>query len=817
MSFIAPEDFDRVNEMNKRMLEKKTTSETLEFKIITSKGNQKTVSAVVNKRFNNRGGLTGIYGTLHDITYKNIAPVQIDNSIKAARELLNNTPCGLLTLDADRHITEINDFLLRLLGYNKEQVIARLTPADIVARNDRAYINDMLLRLRDEARTERMEINLVRVNKATVPVSLTAYSHFSETGEYVHTNMIFTDHTEVTTLRKTVAELEARAKENNDSPLMMITVGPDGIITGASGKFLNYLGYSERDVTGKTFSFAYDDETRRRTAAWYNKQLHDNVAETTWLLPAVSKNGDKHWLELTGNLTGNKEQTISCLVYDVTGRIKTEEELHEVAWMAMEARNAHQSLTGKLNSGLSEPANGIMSLVNMLGTTHLSVEQKVLVAGIKESSQHLVLAIDELKTDTDATETTPLNEDEFELKHLVNSVIFAHKPDADRKKLRFALQIDNKIPATVWGNPTLLSRILDHLVENAVKHTDSGSVSISVLQRDVLNNNLTLEFIVKDSGPGIAAMKLEKLLEGQDNMGLAATRLLVEQQNGQFRIRSNEEAGTVISFTYTLKKTLRSTPKEDKQHLKLTEESVSLLGYNILLVEDNVMNQRVGTVTVSNWGANVTVADRGRKAIDLMKHERFDVVLMDLQMPEMSGIEATEIIRQQLKDNTPIIGMTVSEQQGSRETCLKAGMNEYILKPLNPVELNQKMLSLLKKKAVIAPEKLTNINYIRNLTSDDSTLITEILEIYISKTPPLLAEIERYISSGQYKSAQAGVHYLKNSVGLLGADTLFHLLATIEDQLNYLPPSEDTLKLLVKMYESVMQSIHDAEEDLSNL
>jgi len=228
------------------------------------------------------------------------------------------------------------------------------------------------------------------------------------------------------------------------------------------------------------------------------------------------------------------------------------------------------------------------------------------------------------------------------------------------------------------------------------------------------------------------------------------------------------------------------------------------------------MSQRVGKAMLEHWGALVTIAERGAEAIDLLQQQHFDVILMDLQMPEMSGIEATTIIRQQLNIDIPILAMTVSETQTKREACIRAGMSDYILKPLKADELLQKLNGLLQVKDV-KTERLTNINYVKNITGNDPGLMRDVLDIYVKRTPDLLMEIEQQLNDGEYQRVQANVHYLKNSVGLLGADSLFSILSSIEEQLNYLPPSPETLRAIEQMKEVVLESIQETLEELKLL
>ncbi len=838
MSFIHPADFDRVNDVNKRMLENKTQVELLEFRIITKKYNEKLISAIVRKRFNSKGGLTGIYGTLMDITDSKSGNSQASDATARYNELYDAAPCGYYSLDAEGYITELNDTFANWLGYRKEEVISQLNLKSILHADSYPFFESSFFLLKKNGSLKDTHVLMKRKNGTSLHTLVNATVINNALGEFSHALYTVQDIDELISLQDMVAANRTHKKEKvavDDQ--LQFSMDVDCNVLSASQSLMEITGYDEKELTRTKFAFAADEPSRTEALDFYEKQLHEVVEHTTYTLPAKTKSGDKIWLEITAgfNLLESSITGFNCTVKDVTDKRRNDEELQQVTAKAEAAMQLQQTLLGKVNTDVRNPLGGIVGMINLLSTTALSMEQKVLLGGIKESSALMLRSLDTILEDN----KTPFDSNisiggdaEFEIKTLVNNLIIALKPEADKKNIRFILQVDNKIPATVIADAARLTTILQQLASNALKFTELGSISISVLQKVVARNLITLEFIVKDSGIGMSSAKLESLFgtqpkAGAERSGLQLAKQLIEDQNGILQIKSQPGIGTTLSFTFQCKQANATIAEREAEMARpvvnevktkaVIDEKTSLVGYNILLVEDNIMNQRVGRVTVENWGANVTVVDRGKKAVELVTTNKFDVILMDLQMPEMSGIEATELIRNELKINIPILGMTVSEMQGNREMCIKAGMNDYILKPLNPVELHQKIIALINKGEVTISDKIINISYIRNITDGDTDLIREILEIYINRTPALITELDEHISNGDFKQVKAGVHYLKNSVGLLGADTLFHLLATIEDQLNYLPPANDTLILLTKMKEILRQSIVQTEEELNAL
>ena len=842
MNFISPADFERVNEANKKLLEKKTNGDKIEFRIITRQGKEKDINAIVKKRFNTKGGLTGIYGTLMDVTDLKAAERTLSDQQQQLTELYNNAPCAYLSADSEGNLTDANATALLWLGYTSDEVVGKLKQTDILHASSFTAFEDGWAWLQKTGFLNNLAIVCKRKNRSFFNATVSALAIYNDAGKFTGAKLTLQDVTELHTLRQQLAEAQTKGnKQYQNDDLLLIVLDEGGTINYVSERLQVLTGIGNIDSKKSPFFFAWNDEWQQKASLFFTDQLRNKTPESLFLMPVKDKADEKLWMEVTGTLLleDGRVKGLRASLYDVTTRVETEEKLHEVAWIAMEAKDMQQLVLEQMNSDVRKPMEGIMGIINLLGTTHLSVEQKVLVSGLKETAGEMLKQITGILDGAKVKHTPPgLEIVEFELKGLVNSIIYTLKPEADKKNIRFILQVDNKIPATVTADKGALSKILMNLAGNALKFTEKGSISIGVFQKGIDGEKLTLEIIVKDSGVGIPQHKLDTIFEsftgGERNprsaegsgLGLAIARQLVEQQNGEIKVRSQEGQGTTFSFTYFV-----TVPKgavaENLPGVQNVDENNALAGYHILLVEDNTMNQRIGRTMLENWGAEVTVADLGKKALTLVTANRYDLILMDIQMPEMSGIEATAIIRQDLMDDTPIMGMTVSEMQASRESCIRAGMNDYILKPLKPAELHRKVFALLNKpetklkervvNTTYVKEKITNINYLKNITNDDIALTREILEIYIEKTPALMEELEQQMANRNYKSAQAGAHYLKNSVGLLGADTLFHMFASIENQLNHIPPSTETFDLLAKIKAIINESIEESAEELKSL
>ncbi|PQJ09817.1 hypothetical protein CJD36_018000 [Flavipsychrobacter stenotrophus] len=803
---------------------RQTNTEILEFRVVTRRGTEKTVKAIIRKRLDKEQQLVGLYGTLQEILPAKINGAQpLEINLKNTDQF-RGAPFGYHVTDTKGYFTEINETELSWLGYTRDEVVGRMAIKGILAEESaRAYADSQLL-FEKNGSLKDIHLTLKSKDGTEIVVAANFTAVYNEGGSLASTKAILFDITKLKKANEALEESEAMYRNLiEESAQMLFTADTQGRFTFVSSRLKKTIGYSNRDLLGKLFASIYDGEWRKKAIAFYNKQLLDKIEETTFLFPIIIRTGERLWIEQVATLITKNNNIIGYrfALYDITERLKTQEAMQEAARLATEAKDMQQTFLGKMSHEIRTPMNGVVGMVNLLNTTQLTPEQQEFVDGIKESSVNMIRIINDI-LDVTKIQSGKLifEETDFALKNLVNGVIFALKAGADKKGIQLISQIDSQVPDLLVADPVRLNQVLLNLADNALKFTEKGSISIQVRIKENRPDGMNLEFIVADTGIGIPENKVQAIFEsftqaesdttrkyGGTGLGLTIAKQLIEQQGGEIKVISREGKGTTFTFTFNFKLAKsaefleNAKPKEVVLH--------SLEGYHILLVEDNVMNQRVAKYTIEKWGAKMSIADRGAKAVDMVAQNNYDLILMDIQMPEMNGVQTASKIRKELKCNTPIMAMTASVMQGERENCVKVGMNDYISKPFNPAELNQKIWDLLPKKEHIVEKKITNINYLRNAVGGDLSAIKEILEIYLSKTPPLLDALENEMAVNKTDNIESIVHNLKNSVGIIGADALFHLLDTIEANLHKKEITPDTISMIKRMIVMARQSMRE--------
>jgi signal transduction histidine kinase len=382
------------------------------------------------------------------------------------------------------------------------------------------------------------------------------------------------------------------------------------------------------------------------------------------------------------------------------------EDYSEAKEKAEESTKLKEAFLANMSHEIRTPMNAIIGFSDILSKGKLEEKEKEYIRIIKSAGENLLTIINDI-LDISKIEAGMMTFEEhtFSVKDIFKSLSVMLMGKAKEKSLELVFTCDENVPDSLLGDPTRLTQIIINLAGNAIKFTPKGKIDVHVKVLKNENGNTMLEFSVKDTGIGIPADKLEHIFErfrqaeshitrkyGGTGLGLSIAKQLVELQGGTLSVKSESKIGSTFLFYIPYKKSVEVIHEAEIAGEKFNMEKLSKL--NILLVEDNQLNVKLMLSLFSEYNLELQVAENGSIGIEKLREYKFDIVLMDMEMPVMNGYEAATIIRNEMKSNIPIIAMTAHAMAGEKERCLSLGMNDYISKPINANLLFEKIYDL---------------------------------------------------------------------------------------------------------------------------
>ena len=655
-------------------------------------------------RTDKEGQFIGYHGVARNITAQKLAELRVREALALTDALIESMPMPVSIKNQAHQFVRMNAAYERMFNVNRQAAMGKsaIEALQDSSRGGHAFEEEMLQNpgVRSFTRKRTLGDGSERyfvITKATLHDEGGAVTGF------------VTTHADVTELKIAEEDLEAQLRFTN----VILETSPEPMMVKDHHRTITYINTAYE----KLFEVSRADVLARKMRPLPRTTIEDiqrielellanpGTRQFEYTLPTAS--GRPVYCIITKSTYLNGEGGTGGVITtytDISELKRTEENLVQAKHAAEQAMRARSQFLANMSHEIRTPMNGVLGMANVLAETPLNAEQREYLQTIRNSGDSLLKIVSDIldfsKIEAGKVE---IEEVEFDLRSRVASNLQLFAASAREKNLTLSSTYADAVPLRVIGDPVRISQALSNLLGNAIKFTESGSISVNVGVHAREGDDLMLKFDVRDTGIGISKAAIERICDpfsqedvsttrrfGGTGLGLTISRQLVELMGGELAVESDQGVGSCFSFTIKLcvagEQTAAAAPVALAAVTPLQSAASNTQIIDVLLAEDNNVNQIVANAMLKKIGCHVTIARDGAEAVAHAKAHHYDVILMDCHMPNMDGFEATAAIRALEREGQPrhtIIAQTANAMEGDRESCLAAGMDDYLAKPIN--------------------------------------------------------------------------------------------------------------------------------------
>ncbi len=608
----------------------------------------------------------------------------------------------------------------------------------------------------------------------------------------------------------------------------VVEFSPEGRIIKANDKFLKSVGFTADELIGQPHAVLLDEEEKKKSKVFWESLR--NGQYKSGRVKRIAKDGSEVFLQATYNPIIDVENDVVKIIkisQDITKETEAEQSLNQAKLLAEKLNTQKDDFIANMSHELRTPIHAILGFTQLMVDQEEDVSKISQLQTIKTAGDSLLYIINDI-LDLSKIESGVflIDKTRFDLQGLVNNVFSILQIKAHQKKINFNFEIESEVPAKIVGDHNRLIQVLLNLLGNAIKFTNQGGVHLHISVQELAGIEY-LKFIISDTGIGIPSDKLELIFErfsqadenisnkyGGTGLGLNISKQLIEKQQGEISVESELGVGSKFVFRLPLFREDESEDRDSKAG-KFNPEIHKEL--KILVCEDNELNQRYLKAILTNSPFNVKFAFNGMIGIEEFEKDGYDLVLMDLQMPEMDGYQATRHIRQNLQSDVPIVAMTANFLFNEKEKCLNNGMNDYLSKPFSKDELftkigqwsnfknNESSKITSKQKA----DNVINLSTLEELAVGNKDFMGELIDLFLRDGKDMLGQLEDACKEENWEVMKAMAHKMKTSFGIVGSD--IDLLQKIEYPEKY---TQGFLKPLISKLKEQLDRIYVALDEV---
>jgi len=800
------EDNDRLYKLGK------IDHHSIEYRMVDKKGNIRWIL--------DRGVVTEadaydkplkITGTHTDITRIKEAEAEFNKQRAFYESILNSMPTDIAVFDASHKYLFVNPIGIKddelrnwIIGKTDDEYCAYRNKDPKIASGRRETFNKVITTKKQLSWEEKLNL----------PDGKTEYhlrNLFPVLNDQNEVTLVIGFGLNITDRKQIEDKLLVNEKRYRDlfnySQALICTHDLKGKLLSVNPAICSIIGYTSEEMIGRNIKeFVPQDKVSHFDEQYLNNVLTTGKAEGVFII--VCKNGEHIYLLYQNYMVEETSSTPYIIGFsqDITNRIKAERELIKAKEETERASRVKEVFLANISHEIRTPMNGILGIGGLLYKTNLNPKQEEYTKLILESADNLLHIVN------DVLDFTKIESGKIELENI--PFLLGEKISNTLKTFIFKIEekglelvFENQVPSetVLVGDPFRLGQVLNNLISNALKFTESGKITVSAVQINEGNQLPIFEFKVTDTGIGISSENLASIFDefvqassdtsrkyGGTGLGLTITKNLIEMQGGTIKAESIINQGTkfIVRIPYQIgEKSMLVNSKEEAAFTPIDKK-------RILVAEDVTINQIIVKQILEEWGHEVVLVNNGQEAYDAHKKNDFDLILMDIHMPEVDGYEATQMIRHMgdtIKAAVPIVALTANAFKKETDRFAEAGFNDYITKPFteaglydcikkqlqlnSPVDFSKK---LKKKITEETSEKLYDLSALQGVDQDDTAFLKEIIQVFIKNTSFDIINLLKAIDNKNTNEIFQLAHRMKSSIYSLGIKQAYKIVESIE-------------------------------------
>ncbi|MET0391853.1 MAG: PAS domain S-box protein [Chitinophagaceae bacterium] len=770
------------------------------------------------------------FGIIEDISTEK----KQEEEIQRLSMIASSSTAGIIIFDPERKVSWCNTSFEQLTGYSLDDMRGKeIFPFAFGPKTDEDAIKRMWQQ-GEHHRNFNDEFIHYRKDGSYFHAAIKMQFVKDKSGNVIQEFAIIRDITAEKEAQKKLTEVQQVLRINEEKYRNIITnmnlglleVDNDGVIMFANRRFCEISGYEAREIigrdAGKLLAPVEGEELLKLKTELRKKGISD-----TYEIAVRNKKGEPRWWLISAAPRYNDKGDIVGSIgihLDITTQKELQQQLHDALEAAENSAKAKELFLANMSHEIRTPMNAILGMSRQLYNTRLDEEQQLFLDTITKAAENLLIVINDI-LDMSKIEAGKLSLEQigFRPKEMIHHCLRVMQYRADEKDLQLVKEFDPAISPVLIGDPHRMNQVLLNLISNSIKFTEKGGVTVACSLLETNNNQQTLRFSIRDTGIGMdedfQAILFQKFTQedrtiarkyGGTGLGMSISRQLIGLMNGTIDVKSKKGTGTEIILTIPF--TIGSTDDLPVVEKNAMDHSI-LKGKNILLAEDNELNRFVATTILKKYGVRIGDARNGQEAVNAIATGGYDLVLMDVQMPGMDGLEATRTIRA-TGNNIPIIALTANAIKGESDRCREAGMNDYISKPFEEEQLVILMSHWMAEKNNVTPEKekkaaagspLYDLSHLRQF-SDDPAFITEMTGLFIDEATRAVQEIVAARDQGDLATVRSAAHRIKPSIDSMAINSLHDVIRAIEKAEDH-PSARQALDQDISTLQQVMEEV----------